>query len=185
MILKLIMQVIMNNVSIKDFQPCNQWKPDLDGPKWLDGSPELLVDMTTNKKYWNEDKGCVRFKCFLLILGTPVVHSIAAVVCVAARIVKLVTLSHFWRDKSSEENYSFGARVLDAGVDLKKILTQPLAAVALELSAIYGLFSPYDGRKLYASIERAQYGSFVLAPCFQPDPLYHAFGGNPAEKNAF
>jgi hypothetical protein len=47
------------------------------------------------------------------------------------------------------------------------------------------VFAPYDDRKLYASIERAQYGHFILAPCFQPDPKSHAFGGDPKKEAVF
>ncbi|MBS4171388.1 hypothetical protein NEOC95_002136 [Neochlamydia sp. AcF95] len=61
----------------------------------------------------------------------------------------------------------------------------PVALVGLELAAIYGIFTPYNGRKLYASIERAQYGKFTLAPCFQPGPTCHASGGNPQKRDAF
>lgn len=66
-----------------------------------------------------------------------------------------------------------------------RILVTPLSIIGLELAAIYGLFRPYDGRKLYASLEREIYGDFVLAPCFQPDPQYHALGGDINQKNAF
>lgn len=173
------------SVSFRDFQPINTWKPDLDGPKWRDGEAKHLIDMTTGRRYWNESKGCVGCKCFLLTLGTPIFHSIASLVNVAYRIVKLVSFSHFWMDKEEEKSYSFKGRLKDAGQDLLRVLTTPIAFIGLELAAIYGIFTPYNGRKLYASIERAQYGNFILAPCFQPDPKYHALGGDPNEKNAF
>jgi hypothetical protein len=88
-------------------------------------------------------------------------------------------------DKDCDRQYSFQERLKDAGKDLLRVVTTPIALVGLELAAIYGIFNPYDGRKLYASIERAQYGNFILAPCFQPDPRYHALGGDPAVRNAF
>lgn len=175
----------MSSINLRDFQPINTWKPDSDGPKWSDGDPRYLIDATTKRRYWNESKGCVGFKCFLLTLGTPIVHSIASLVNVAYRIVKLVTLSHFWMDKKGEKSYSFKERSKDAGKDLLRVIMTPIAFVGLELAAIYGMFTPYNGRKLYGSIERAQYGNSILAPCFQPDPTRHALGGNPEEKNAF
>ncbi len=183
-------------VSFEDFQLSNTWKPDVDGPRWIkweagddglkgvDEGPKYLIDMTTGRRYWNESEECVRLKCFLLTLFTPIYHLIASVVDVFYRIVKLVSGSHFWMDKEGEKSYSLKGRLKDAGQDFLRVLTAPFAFIGLELAAIYGIFNPYDGRKLYASIERAQYGTFILAPCFQPDPKYHALGGDPKQKNA-
>lgn len=173
------------NVVLRDFQPINQWKVDLEGEKYWDGTAQDLIDQTTGRRYLNESEGVVTFKCFLLTLGTPIVHTIESVKRVAYRIMNFVTLAHFWRPKNGEQSYSFKSRLKDASADLLRIVTQPLAFVGLELAAIYGLFRPYDGRKLYASIERAQYGNFVLAPCFQPNAEEHFLGGDIKEKNAF
>lgn len=173
------------SINIRDFQPINSWKPDLDGPKYRDGTAQHLIDQTTGRKYLNESKGTVRFKCFLLTLGTPIVHALASVVNMAYRIVKLVSFSHFWIPKDGEKSYNFKRRLKEAGTDLLRVVTQPIAFAGLELAAIYGLFSPYDGRKLYASIERAQYGHFILAPCFQPDAEEHLLGGDINERDAF
>jgi len=37
---------------------------------------------------------------------------------------------------------------------LLRIVTTPIAFVDLELAAIYGIFTPYNSRKLYARIEK-------------------------------
>jgi hypothetical protein len=34
----------MSSVTLRDFQPINTWKPDLDGPKWEDGNSQHLID---------------------------------------------------------------------------------------------------------------------------------------------
>lgn len=73
----------------------------------------------------------------------------------------------------------------DAGQDILRIIATPFSILGLELAAIYGMFRPYDGRKLYGSIERATYGKAILAPCFQPNPTSHAFGGSTDQKDAF
>ena len=173
------------DVKLKDFQLVNQWKLDEKGPEWSDDpSPRYLIDETTGRKYWNESEKCVRIKCLLLTLGTPFVHPITSIINVGMRVLKLVTFSHFWIGKR-EWGYDFKARLLDAGKDLLRIVATPIALVGLELAAVYGLARPYDGRKLYATIERAMYGRFILAPCFQPRPKYHFFGGNPNQQNAF
>ena len=173
------------NVTFKDFQLINTWEPDVDGPCWpyTGGTPKVLIDKATGRKYLNESKGVIRNKCNLLVIGTPLIHPIAAVVNVVYRILKLITLSHFWVGK--ELDYNFKARLGAAGKDLLRIIVAPLSLVGLELAALYGVVRPYDGRKLYASIERAIYGYFILAPCFQPDAKYHAFGGDIAQRNAF
>ena len=44
------------------------------------------------------------------------------------------------------------------------------------VAAFHGLLSPYDGRKLYASLERLggrYYDTFALSPCFQTNPIGH------------
>lgn len=170
-------------ISIRDFQPLNKWKEDETGTKWQDGGCTHIIDQSTGHRYLNQSKSCIRIKCLLLSIGTPIVHAIASIVNIAYRIAKLVSFSHFWMpDKDSS---SFKDRLKDAGKDLASIITQPLALVGLQLAAVYGIFNPLDGRKLYASIERAQYGDFVLAPCFQPEARRHLFKGDINEKGAW
>ena len=164
-------------VTSKDFQLFNTWEPDLNGRKFRRSKkPMDIIDKTTGRKYLNESKGTVRLKCFFLALGTPLVHTITSIAVIAFRLLKLATLSHFWMPKPEEKTYSIKNRLNDAGLDLIKIFAQPIGALGAELAAIYGVFKPYDGRKLYASFERAQYGICILAPCFQPDAKQHLFG---------
>ena len=178
------------SVTFQDFQPVNNWKPDLDGEKYNcckehKGQPKFVIDQATNRRYFNESKDVVSFKCFLLSLGTPFVHPVTSVVNVAYRIVKLASLSHFWIEKNGEAKYDFNSRLADVGEDTIRILATPYSIIGLELASVYGWFRPYDGRKLYASIEKATYGHSVLAPCFQPDPKCHAFGGDVNQKDTF
>ena len=168
------------SVTLRDFQPINTWSVNVNSPKFRNTyEPSSLTDHSTGRGYLNEDKSVVRIKCALLTIGTPIVHTIAATVNIAIRLMRLITLSHFSNSKS------FKASCMDASYDLAKILASPVAIVALEIAAIYGIFRPYDGRKLYATIERATYGSSILAPCFQPNANYHLFGGNINAQNAF
>ncbi len=174
----------MENIILNDFQLVSQWIEDSKGQRWaMDDTPRFLIDGSTGRRYWNESPNCVRVKCFLLTLGTPVVHTIAVLVNTAYRIVRLVSFFHFW--KWSEAPYSLKERIKDAGIDALRIIASPVAIVALECAALYGIVSPYNGRKLYASIERAQYNHFILAPCFQPEPVRHAFGGDPDQRDEF
>lgn len=177
-------------VSIRDFQPINNWMPDFKGEKYTCCSkhtedPLFIIDESTNRRYSNESQHVTGLKCFLLTLGTPVVHSIGSLVNLIYRIAKLITLSHFWIMQGEGQNNSFKARLGEAGEDLLRLVATPFAPLGLELAALYGTIRPYDGRKLYASIERGIYGNSILAPCFQPDPKYHAFGGEMGDKDAF
>ncbi|MEI6243041.1 MAG: hypothetical protein WCP39_06525 [Chlamydiota bacterium] len=176
-------------VTLKDFIPWNQWEITAKG---ADGGssyiyengkkiPEYLIDKTTGKLYWNETKKVVRVKCFLLTLGTPFVHATALIINIAYRIFKLLTFSHF----RMQGHHHFKAHLLETGKDLLRIIAAPLVFFGLELSAIYGLFTPYNGRKLYASFERAEYGNRILAPCFQPNAQSHLFGGDPSQRDSF
>lgn len=176
------------NVTSKDFQLVNQWKPDLKGPKFdwpADNEPAFVIDQTTNRRYLNEDPFIVATKCVLLASVTPLAHSIASIVNVAYRTLKIITGAHFWMPKEGEKKYNFQARLTDLKIDALRIIATPVTILCLELSAIYGIIRPYDGRKLYATIERAAYGNFIIAPCFQPDPKYHAFGSDMKTKDGF
>jgi len=170
----------MDNIDVtpKDFLPTT-WRKDVDGPTWYnDSMPMYIIDESTDRRYFNESKSVVRFKCFLVALGTPFVHSVAALIFTAKRIVGAAT-SIFCKNFNTQQKLAL------AGKNIARVFTAAPSVLALEMAAIFGLFSPYNGRKLYASIERAQYGHFVLAPCFQPDPTTHAFGGDINQRNAF
>lgn len=183
------------SIQLADFKPVNEWAIWQDGPQWKDGEdrttgdPRYITDTITGKNYLNESKALIRFKCFLLTPVTPFVHVIASLCNVVYRILKLVTFYHFLINKKGETEYNFKARLADAGKDLLRIITTPFSILALELAAIYGIFNPYDGRKLYASVERVTYGAliakghFVLAPCFQPNPYRHLLGADINVKN--
>lgn len=175
----------MTDITLNDFKPVNNWEVDKTGEKWSDGEPKYLIDDSTKRRYWNESENCVRTKCILLSLGTPFVHTIASVINVAIRAIKILSLSHFLMPKAEEKTYSFKQRFIDLGIDAAKMFTAPLVPLALQAVSIYGWFRPYDARKLYATIERASYGSFILAPCFQPDPNAHLFGGNANRRDQY
>lgn len=169
----------MNSLVKADFFLNNEWTPYKSGPKWEDEPevPKYLLDRFTGRLYWNESKRVVGFKCALLTLGTPIVH---ATVGLALKIFNVITLSAL---RSGEG--SLKERFMAFGKDVARLALLPLGIIALEMAALYGVFSPYNGRKLYASLERAFYGEFLLAPCFQPDPTCHLFGGDPSKHNAF
>ncbi len=177
------MEVLMNDVKLGDFCPYNRWSEvevhSYDGQdvvsagnieKITNVSKQYLMDETTGRAYLLEDPGKVRAKCAALVVFSPVIYLISSIINVAHRALKLITLDHFQirSQKEAMEPYDFKARLSEAAVDVLRISTAHISFIGLELAAIYGVFNPYDGRKLYASIERATYGCVVLPWCFQP-----------------
>jgi hypothetical protein len=162
---------------LNNFFPINDWKTEEDGKKWLrkwlpnesdeaeyDGKPKYLIDSSTGRSYLNESRNFVRFKCFGLALATPFVHAVAAVCNIAYRALILISFYPFWKDTKQ----SLGSRMTDAGKELLRGALTPIAYVGLELAAIYGILNPYDGRKIYSTLERETYqGHFTFAKCFK------------------
>lgn len=183
--------IILSMEFLKDFQPINKWTECEDDKNWEgvgEVIPEFLIDETTGKRYWNEGANSVREKCTLLTLGTLFIQPVLSFIPVTRRIVKLVSFSYFWTNKQDEKSYSFKERTGNAALDLLRVIATPIAIVGLELAAIYGIITPYDGRKLYASIERNMFEKGekrLLAPCFQPDPTEHGLGGDPTVRGAW
>lgn len=174
----------MTDLKLSDFNPFSNWHcPDCSGTEKNAFDEHWIKDLTSDRVYLNEDKWVTQLKCFLLVLGTPVVHSIMGVISFARNFFKLITFYHFWAPKKTE--YFLKDRAMDFGLNLLGLVTKPLAIVGLEFAALYGASaSPYDGRKLYASFERFLYNDEIyLAPCFQPSAKYHLFGGDIRKRN--
>lgn len=142
---------------------------------------EYRTDTSTRDLYWYDDRNTVRLKCLALVLGTPIVHSIGFTLHLANRVAKVLTFSHFWYPSKTDR--SLGERSLSFGKDVLQIAFTPFVFAGLELSALYGLFLPENGKKLYATFERYAFGKELLAPCFQPYPTYHLFGGTAGRAN--
>jgi hypothetical protein len=180
------------NISLRDFQPINHWEADQNREKWKvfdhdsfsmveSSDPKFIIDKTTNRKYLNDSPSTVRWKCLALIFVTP----FERLFNIIWRIMKVANFANFWLKVPGEGRYDIKARLIETAKDLFRIITTPMTLVGLELAAIYGMLRPYDGRKLYASIDRATFGTFGLAPCFQPDPKRHGLGGNINHKDVF
>lgn len=251
-----------------------EWTVDETGPKF-EGSqtPKWLVDSTTGKRYLNESKNCVRFKCLLLVpLQIPQILVIAGIGNIVFRSLKILSGYHFWSEQTSEKTYQFTATVgaqsctfkarfdevgpvndlftsqtslpasllkntdgtykftIDFGKEKQKIITINAATdgwanlqgeitvsgfqkieskydvkerfvevakdiarivasvfviIPLLASAAYGLWKPYEARKLISSIALAVLGTNEVAACFAPDPSFHLLGGSMDKRNAF
>ena len=176
------------SVTLKDFVPVNTWTPDAHGEIWYhDKTPKWLIDGTTSRKYLNQSTRSVRAKCFLLALGTPLVHGIIVPAVYLKCSMSEAMSGPFYKERRQNfpELTKRTYTLQNFGRDLLRIILQPLLILGLELAVIYGIFNPYDGRKLYASLERLAYKEFRLVSCFQPDAFEHFFRGSINDKNAW
>ena len=156
------MGINMSNISLSDFNIWSEFELDSEsGCFWDDDTPLYILDKVTSKQYWNEDTWVIRTKCFLLILGSPLVHLIIG------------PISNYFKEDTESTQALF------------LTILSPLSMALLTFAAVYGLFLPHNGRKLYASLERLLYDDPLLAPCFQPNPESHLCGGDMKTKNAF
>lgn len=152
----------------------------------------VIIEKSSGEIYCKDSKEIVIQKCAALFLGTFLAQTIGLSLNLLNRIGKSVSFAHIWN--RSQEPYSFTARLGDWGKDLFRVVSTPLIFVGMLFSALYGMIvSPYDGRKLYGSLERLAYSGgyqfisicsgakdphlFLLAPCFQPEPRAHLGGG--------
>jgi hypothetical protein len=178
-------------LTIRDFCPWNTWEVDTMGETWmyypvgisLEIRAKWIIDKTTGKRYLNDKNWITRLKCALLVVGNFFAHSYMIIGPIFMCFLRLITCYHLY--KFEEENITTAERVLNCGLNLLKLLMLPLVPVFLELAALYGLFCPNEGRKLYSSFEKFAYGRSLLAPCFQPNPEGHAFGGDINKPNQF
>ncbi len=194
----------MASITRKDFQPWNQWT-EHDVYDEYGCSPRFVHrDESTNRTYWSQSSDTLRSKCAGLLFWTIAAH----VSRIAMRVFSFITLYHFsyhhhastdQSGYSTRVHYSLKERAIEACKDTLKILGTPGLVLFLECAAFYGLFNPYDGRKLYATGERFAYqvlgmeglelfyfpGPAYCAPCFQPDATHHALGGDSHNGDAW
>ncbi len=130
------------------------------------GRPVYSFDKTSGKYYLYMSSWTLRSTAITKVITLP----FEAAWNMATRILKLVTLHHFWQGAScrgaNTQPYALKNRLLSAVNDTLKCIATPFATVALELAALYTMLATDNGRKLYATISRAVYGKEY---CFTPD----------------
>jgi len=133
-----------------------------------------IRDLSNGDLYLDDDQ--IRLKSLALSTLGIIPQILFTLLNLINRIIKLVSFAHFWHP--SQEELSLGKQIWSFGADLLRVAFTPLIFLMMEIAAIYGIIAPYNGRKLYATFERCAYGDGKLAPCFQPRPDRHFFGGN-------
>lgn len=117
-----------------------------------------IVDKSTNDRYLDESECIVRTKCALIFFACFIVHPIGLVRNTLILLGKSITCSY--RGHRYEDILAH---------DIVRIVATPLIFIGFLFASLYGVFiSPYDGRKLYGTLERFYYHSSAIAKCFQP-----------------
>ncbi len=187
-------KVVWLDTDLDRFCPFNTWSLDTGGPVWQqsffckegDRTAQFIIDDTTGDKYLNQDPLLVRIKCGGAALITPVLHVFGIPVNIVYRIIRIAACLYNIKEAMTLDRTSTAfAYAVEIGKDLLRICVSPLILPLLEISALYGIFQPNDGKKLYANIEAAYYGDAILSGCFQPNPIYHTFGGDLNDPNAW
>lgn len=190
----LLGQPVTEPLNWKDFLPCSSFisgedlakecqqaaiKADMANEQFkkIHFSHKVLIDRSTGRAYEHDpaDKNScsagrwvLRGKFFFFAtVGLPIM-ALATLVNIVFRVLLICTFYHFWCKSVKGVDYKFCARLGGLGKDLSRIIFAPLLLASIYLSAIYGLLTPLNGRKLFASFERLAYGSSMLAPCMQP-----------------
>ena len=147
-----------------DFLPISVWVDDPD-------KNSNIIDTSTGRKWYKAERSVLRRQGVVLVISTPIFHTVAAICNVAARlllVIGIVFILVFFALFSEKRSFFDKSSWTWVGQNVLQIMATPVAVVGLELAALYTIFRPLDGRKLYASIERAEYGMSIAAPYFQP-----------------
>lgn len=166
-------------VHLAHFLPVSTWTVDLKGPTYQthENAKEIslyIIDESTGDRYLNESLRTIKNKLIAVAIAAPLVESVGLLCNAANLAVKTITLAHLWNAKNDQTESPLHKIAKDLGI----ILITPLLFIGMELSAIYGIVRPLDGRKLFAAFERASYKRSLLAPCFQAEPKEHLLHGN-------
>lgn len=179
------------DIKLGDFNPYN---------KWTSLAKQGIFKDQTGRSYQADNNSRWEFLGLAttgIVLIPTIHHLVAAIADVGLSVLKTASFYHFWKaDPNASDLYavvlneetggyekpaplSFKGRVWDAGKEVAYLgaylLGLPLSVAALYVIPYYGMIRPLDGAKLYATIERLQFGAGVVEPQFQP---LHMHTGN-------
>ena len=85
------------------------------------------------------------------------------------RIINILSFQYLQISlRGSPKEYTLKERTIECGKDALRILSEPVMFCFKEAAAFIGIITPNYGMKLFASLERLQYGHGEIAPCYQP-----------------
>lgn len=149
----------MRILKLADFSLNTQWqKSSLSfSERYIYGLPEnnVLKDQSTGTYYWHLPERTLRMTCLKLTVQLPgkLFQKTLSECQTALKTTEVSILRHQW---------TLLCR------NLLLFLRMPFALAALELTAIYALFRPQDGRKLFTSVERLFFSTLSLSSVFHP-----------------
>jgi hypothetical protein len=188
-------------LSLTSFLPGGTWTPCNEGKEFMDSDrPMWTKDSLSGATYLNQPTDNLRFKLSFLtgfLAGIIGGNAISLVINAAYRVLKIVSLSHFWLPISCTtcKSYQFKARCVEFAKDMARIVATPFAWLGLFFASWGGALDPRengprDGAKIFSSIEIAMYGGtietghFAWAPCYQPNAVMHGLGGSIHQERA-
>ena|SRR5579872_4984534 len=161
----------------------NTWIEWYGEGKYEDGRSRYIQDTSTKDIYINDDATTIYSKLWLagtfgwlgqlfFSAGLFICHLVAGIVYACVGDVA-----------SAQEHLS------EIPADIARLIALPF--VLIFYLALIFLVSQYeiterDARKLFATMERTLFGKYVIiAPCFQPYPVFHFFKGQMGDQNAY
>jgi hypothetical protein len=162
-------------------QPINSWEDVMtvnkaEGIHYYDQSRQFYtMDKTTGNFYKDDLNKTLRWKLFLLSLGTFTVNLAAVIVHSVVRLIKLVTLYEFLNPHNS-----WATAVKKYAQDLITLICSPLILACIQITAMLGTITPMkngpkDARKIYGVGEAILFSNsnWRLANCFRSKPEKH------------
>ena len=136
---------------LRDYQPINRWEH-----YYHQGiGHHYYKDHSTGNSYVAYEPSVMRLHSMYLVGATAAQH----VGRIANNFFNMTTLYQFAREIQID---SFQEGLATMGRDLIGIIATVVALPFLEIAALYGILSPCNGQKLYASIERLLCKSYNL-----------------------
>lgn len=151
----------------RDFSTRNQLKAPSEyiSSEKLWRTPKYVLDIDAGKFYWNEYKSTIRLKSFLLALPGFLNNITCTIAAISIQILKIISLYSLIDSFLISRTFEIINPLIDLANDCVRLIALPIYLIGIELSAIYGILMPYDGRKLYTFFEKAIYGKAII-PCF-------------------
>lgn len=122
-----------------------------------------VIDIRSNKRYRNEEWSLISTKCGLLFCGTMLFSAIR-ITCSVVKLpfnvlsIPIEEAVYLVRGKTclSRCLKNIPTRLITGTLNnIWNIVRIPFYSVALQISALIGVFCPFEGRKYYSNIEKS------------------------------
>jgi hypothetical protein len=145
------------------------WEPHSKGVTFPgDSKPFFLNDTMTRKRYVNLTDFEIRAKFAKTFFTSPFYHAIPAIANVVFSIFSIVSLKAL--RMTGIPNAERKAMVVR---DFKRIILTTLAYVGMQIAIIYGLITPNNGRKVYASLGSYLNEKWMIDPALYPHGAFN------------